>query len=145
MPREIINTPIGNLEILNYNDWIKDIQFTEAEITKNSYFQKSFDAYFKGGSKVIKCLHKQHGTDFQLKVWEELQKIPYGETRTYAEIAKAIGHPKSCRAVANACGQNKLAILVPCHRVVGKDNLGGYKWGIDKKKWLLNLEKQNKN
>jgi O-6-methylguanine DNA methyltransferase len=81
------------------------------------------------------------GTAFQKLVWEQIKKIPYGETRTYSQIAELIGQPKSYRAVANACGQNKLAVIIPCHRVVGKNNLGGYKWGIEVKKALLELEK----
>ena len=85
------------------------------------------------------------GTPFQNKVWEEILKIPYGETRTYSDIATAIGNPKGYRAVANTCGENKLALIVPCHRVVGKNNyIGGYKWGVDKKAWLLKFEALNK-
>ena len=76
------------------------------------------------------------GTSFQKKVWKELKKIPYGETRSYKEVALAIGHPQSARAVANACAKNPYAPSVPCHRVVRSDgNLGGYsaKGGIKKK------------
>ena len=83
------------------------------------------------------------GTSFQKKVWKELKKIPYGESRSYKEVALAIGHPQSARAVANACAKNPYAPAVPCHRVVRSDgNLGGYsaKGGIKKKAELLRLE-----
>ena len=85
-------------------------------------------------------------TSLQKKVWKELKKIPYGETRSYKEVALAIGHPQAARAVANACAKNPYAPTVPCHRVVRSDgNLGGYsaKGGIKKKAELLRLESQN--
>ncbi|AGF85579.1 hypothetical protein QJ854_gp203 [Moumouvirus goulette] len=85
---------------------------------------------------------KMKGTEFQKKVWKEILLIPYGETRTYSEIALAIGNPAAIRAVANACGKNNIAIFIPCHRVVGKNNIGGYKWGLEKKIWLIELEKK---
>ena len=89
---------------------------------------------------------KLEGTDFQIKVWNELNKIPSGETRTYKEIAKRLGKPKAARAVANACGKNPYPITIPCHRVIRSDGgLGGYsgEWGMEKKKQLLENE-QNK-
>lgn len=82
------------------------------------------------------------GTTFQKQVWEALQKITYGETCTYKDIANQINKPKSVRAVANACGANPTALIVPCHRVVKNDgSLGGYRWGIERKRKLLNSEK----
>ena len=82
-----------------------------------------------------------HGTQFQQDVWAELQKIPLGQTKTYKQIAEAIGRPKAVRAVWSAIGANPIAIIIPCHRVVSSDgSLGGYHWGIEKKKFLLNLE-----
>ena len=86
------------------------------------------------------------GTEFQIKVWNELKKIPIGETKTYKEIAKLIGNPKAARAVANACGKNPYPITVPCHRVVRSDGgLGGYsgKGGVETKRQLLENEKNN--
>ncbi len=80
-------------------------------------------------------------TAFQWRVWQALQHIPRGETRTYTDIAAAIGKPRSVRAVANACGRNRLAIVVPCHRVIREDgSLGGYRWGIERKRTLLDRE-----
>ena len=82
------------------------------------------------------------GTAFQQRVWRELQAIPRGETRTYTEVAEAIGSPRSVRAVAGACGANPLAVVVPCHRVVGKDgSLTGYRWGVERKRALLEAER----
>tara|TARA_B100001287_G_scaffold72760_1_gene60365 strand:- start:406 stop:675 length:270 start_codon:yes stop_codon:yes gene_type:complete len=83
------------------------------------------------------------GTAFQIKVWKEIAKIPYGETRTYKQLAESIGHPKSYRAVANACGKNPYAPYIPCHRVIRSDgNLGGYsaKGGVRKKRRMLEEE-----
>jgi AraC family transcriptional regulator of adaptative response/methylated-DNA-[protein]-cysteine methyltransferase len=80
-------------------------------------------------------------TAFQQRVWRELLAIPRGETRTYAEIAEAMGAPKAVRAVGTACGSNLLAVVVPCHRVVGADGrLTGYRWGVDRKRRLLAME-----
>ena len=91
-------------------------------------------------------LNNLKGTKFQKRVWKELLKIPFGETRSYKEIAISIGNPNSYRAVANACAKNPYAPIVPCHRVVRSDgNLGGYsaKGGIKKKAELLRMESQN--
>lgn len=82
-----------------------------------------------------------HGTAFQKQVWQALQKIPYGETRTYANIAREISKPKAVRAVGTACGANPVALIVPCHRVLRSDGgLGGYEWGLERKKKLLEQE-----
>ena len=88
---------------------------------------------------------KISGTEFQIKVWEEIKRIPEGETRSYKEVAIAIGFPKASRAVANACGKNPYPIMVPCHRVIKSDgSLGGYSGlgGVKKKKQLLEREKK---
>ena len=85
------------------------------------------------------------GTDFQISVWKEIAKIPYGETRSYKELANAIGKPNSSRAVANACGKNPYPLLIPCHRVIRTDGkLGGYsgEGGIKTKKMLLQQEQK---
>ena len=83
------------------------------------------------------------GTDFQIKVWKEIKKIPKGSTLTYKELAKKINKPKAYRAVANACGKNPYPIIIPCHRVIGSNgNIGGYsdKGGVEKKIFLLKSE-----
>jgi AraC family transcriptional regulator, regulatory protein of adaptative response / methylated-DNA-[protein]-cysteine methyltransferase len=82
------------------------------------------------------------GTAFQARVWRALQKIPLGKTASYTEIAAALGQPKAVRAVAQACAANKLALLVPCHRVIRSDgDLGGYRWGLERKRALLARER----
>jgi AraC family transcriptional regulator of adaptative response/methylated-DNA-[protein]-cysteine methyltransferase len=82
-------------------------------------------------------------TAFQWRVWEELRRIPLGRTRSYREIAQAIGKPKAMRAVARACASNHVALVIPCHRVIREDQeLGGYRWGMDRKRELLKTEKQ---
>jgi AraC family transcriptional regulator of adaptative response/methylated-DNA-[protein]-cysteine methyltransferase len=82
------------------------------------------------------------GTPFQWQVWEALQRIPRGATRSYTEIARAIGRPTAARAVARACASNKLALVIPCHRVVREDgDAGGYRWGIARKRELLKAER----
>jgi AraC family transcriptional regulator, regulatory protein of adaptative response / methylated-DNA-[protein]-cysteine methyltransferase len=102
-------------------------------------------------SEVIECIndpYKTHqftfderGTAFQLSVWHALRKIPVGKTTSYTEIAKAVGLPKAARAVANACGANLLAVFTPCHRVIKMNgSLSGYRWGVDRKSKLLQLE-----
>ena len=81
------------------------------------------------------------GTEFQQKVWNELLKIPFGSTRSYMDIAKSLGDPKSIRAVGTANGKNKISIIIPCHRVIGTDgSLTGFGGGIQRKKWLLEHE-----
>ena len=81
------------------------------------------------------------GTEFQQQVWQALQNIPYGETRTYQEIANDLGKPKAARAIGNACGANPIALIIPCHRVVCTDgSLGGYYWGIERKQKIIERE-----
>ena len=99
--------------------------------------------YFEGRLKEFKTPFAVLGSPFQKRVWEELQKIPLGETRGYAEIAKAIGRPTAFRAVAQANGSNQLAIIIPCHRVINSNGeLGGYGGGVARKKWMLDHEKR---
>lgn len=100
--------------------------------------------YLRGERRDFDVEVAQRGTDFQQRVWRELQKIPYGITVSYSEIARRIGHPQSVRAVANAIGANRISILVPCHRVVrARGETGGYRGGVDTKKFLIEMEKGN--
>lgn len=99
--------------------------------------------YFDGTRQEFYFPYRQEGSDFQQKVWQELEKIPFGTTVTYTEQTRRLGDMKALRAVAAANGKNKLAIVVPCHRVIGTHNkLTGYAGGLDKKLWLLEHERQ---
>ena len=103
--------------------------------------KKELKAYFKGDLKTFKTPIHILGSAFQKKVWSALMRIPYGETRSYAEQAIAIQKPTAYRAVANANGANQLAIVIPCHRIINSNGaLGGYGGGIKRKKWLLQHE-----
>lgn len=103
------------------------------------------DAFFAGERKEFDLPLHLKGTAFQQKVWAALLEIPYGETRTYGEIAAAIGSPKAARAVGMANNRNPVSILVPCHRVIGSNGkLVGYGGGLDKKAFLLELEQAHK-
>lgn len=99
--------------------------------------------YLDGKRREFDFPYKLKGTEFQVKVWEELLRIPYGEIRTYKEVAAAIGNPKASRAVGTANNKNPLTIVVPCHRVIGSNGqLVGYAGGLDMKIALLEIEKQ---
>lgn len=115
---------------------------------QNKYFKQlkeELDAYFEGRLKEFKVPLDISGTDFQKQVWQALVEIPYGTTSSYLRQAEVLGKPSSVRAVANANGMNKIAIIIPCHRVVGSDgSLTGYAGGLWRKRKLIDLEKDNK-
>lgn len=104
--------------------------------------ESDLEAYFAHGVPIpAPPLDPPRGTPFQRKVWDALLRIPFGKTRTYAEIAKEVGSPAGSRAVGGACGANPMALVIPCHRVIASDgSLGGYGGGLDIKKSLLALE-----
>lgn len=119
---------------------ITDPEFVAAPNRLQPYVEQ-LSAYFRGELREFAVPLDLWGTDFQKQVWQALCKIPYGETRTYRDIAAAVGNPKACRAVGNANGKNPIPIIVPCHRVVAAGGkLGGYSGGLDKKEFLLKLE-----
>ena len=104
--------------------------------------QAELAEYFAGQRREFDLPLRLRGTAFQMQVWQALQVIPYGEVRTYGEIARAIGKPKACRAVGMANHHNPISIIVPCHRVIGSDgSLTGYAGGIERKQYLLALER----
>ena len=103
--------------------------------------KKQLEEYFSGKRRKFTLPLDLQGTAFDQKVWKATQKIPYGQVRTYKDIAKMIGKPQASRAVGNALGRNPIPILVPCHRVIASNGtLGGYSIGLKIKKSLLNLE-----
>ena len=107
---------------------------------------EQLDAYFAGELFAFDLRLEFEGTPFQLRVWEALRSIPYGETRTYGEIAMQIGSPSAFRAVGLANGHNPIAVIVPCHRVIGANgSLTGFGGGLERKRTLLELEKSNSN
>ena len=103
---------------------------------------RQIEGYFRGERREFDLPLATEGTPFQQRVWAALRTVPYGETLTYSELASRLGCPKAVRAVANAVGANPISILIPCHRIVGKNGgLTGYAGGLEAKKLLLQLEK----
>lgn len=139
-------SPFGLIEIGCRNQRILSIRCTRSpapqepsEITRSANLQ--LQEYFEGRRKSFDLPVEMNGTPFQLAVWQQLQKIPYGTTCTYAQIAAAIGNPKASRAVGQAIHRNPLWIVVPCHRVIGSDGkMSGYAGGPEMKRALLKLE-----
>jgi len=118
----------------------KGFEKKETLLIKKAALQ--FGEYFKGKRKSFILPLTMNGTDFQMKVWNALKKIPYGKTVSYGELAAMIGNPKACRAVGMANNRNPIAIIVPCHRIIGHDgSLTGYGGGLKLKSLLLELEK----
>ena len=146
----VYNTKIGKLKIEYDSDAITGItsaknekeQGIRSELSDKTALQ--LEEYFDGKRKEFDISIKLIGTDFQKKVWNELLKIPYGETVSYKDIAINTGSPKACRAVGMANHNNPILIIVPCHRVINENKkLGGYALGLDLKRRLLELEKEN--
>ena len=120
-------------------------EFPEAEIARDTAAlapaMDAIAAYLAGDATLARVPLDVRGTVFQRRVWEELRRIPPGETRTYRDIARAIGRPRAVRAVGSACGANPAALVIPCHRALRTDGgLGGYAWGLPRKRALLALE-----
>ncbi len=145
-----LNSPVGLIEITGSEDAILKVSFVEekfeSEFKTNSCVQNCADQlreYFNGGRKEFELKLKPAGTEFQKKVWDELLKIPFGYTKSYLFISKMIGDTLAIRAAAKANGQNPIAIIIPCHRVIGSDgSLTGYAGGLWRKKWLLEHEQK---
>lgn len=140
------NTVIGKIYIVEENNEITNISFKKvaADEKETPLIKKAFkelEEYFEKKRKTFDLPIAPKGTIFQRKVWDELLKIPYGETVTYKYIARKIGNEKACRAVGMANNKNPIAIIIPCHRVIGiNGNLTGYAGGINLKKKLIELE-----
>jgi methylated-DNA-[protein]-cysteine S-methyltransferase len=146
--KAFLQSPVGTIEIEETDGYISSVRIIPDEKICNSHSNelldkaiKQLEEYFAGERRDFDLPLKQEGTPFQQKAWEYLGTIPYGKTVSYKDEAVAIGSPKGCRAVGSANGRNNLAIVVPCHRVVNEGGgLGGYAYGIDIKRLLLELE-----
>jgi len=148
----IYTSPIGRIKIVADTDCIQAITFIEDSVSTSNnegiespaVIHQCIDElidYFNGSRTQFTVPIHQSGTDFQQKVWNELYEVPYAKTMSYAELAKKLGDTKVIRAAASANGKNKIAIIVPCHRIIGSDSsLTGYAWGLARKKWLLQHE-----
>jgi AraC family transcriptional regulator, regulatory protein of adaptative response / methylated-DNA-[protein]-cysteine methyltransferase len=162
MTAKWINTPLGAMLALANDEGLHLLEFVdrrelEKEIERlrkkqrcvivpgtNKHLEKisiELDSYFKGELAQFSTPLALSGSDFQLSVWHELQKIPLGTTRSYTEMSRRIGNPKAVRAMGRANGDNVLAVVVPCHCVIGADgSLTGYGGGLPRKQWLLEHE-----
>jgi len=161
----IADSPLGKLMVAATERGICAVSFGDDESSLRDELSQEFfaaeieesDRGLKDGVKtILKSLDGEktiltlpldlRASAFQMRVWSELRKIPYGETRSYGEIAKAVGDPKAVRAVARACATNPVALVNPCHRVIGADGkLSGYRWGIERKKKILEHEKGHRS
>lgn len=147
MEKSYYKSPIGILEIICENNKLISLKLvnccekTSVETDFIKDIKKQLDEYFSGKRKVFDIKINPKGTDFQKLVWKELQKIPYGKTKSYSEIAKAIGNKNAQRAVGSACNKNSIMIIIPCHRVISKSgNIGGFAYGNKIKLKLLGIE-----
>lgn len=144
----MMQSPLGNILLEADDKGITIVQFSWAEnvptdstSTILNQCAKELTEYFVDNRMFFTVPLSLHGTDFQMRVWEELQNIPFGTTSTYLKMAIKLGDEKVIRAAASANGKNPIAIIVPCHRVIGTNgDLTGYAGGLDKKKWLLEHE-----
>lgn len=143
-------SPFGMIQLSSNGFELTELSFTHetadhpksCEIIDRSIAQ--LDEYFGGKRRQFDIPLSMQGTSFQIQVWKALLDIPYGQTRSYSDIAEQIGNPKACRAVGMANNRNKIAIIIPCHRVIGKNgSLVGYAGGLDFKQHLLKLEHYN--
>ena len=142
-----LETEIGSIYILEEKGKITGLTYDKEEIgdieqRSSSLLEKAerqLTEYFEGRRKNFDLPIELKGTDFQVKVWKALEKIPYGETKSYQEIAEEVASPKAFRAVGNANNKNPISIIIPCHRVIGKSGkLAGYGGGLDKKEYKKN-------
>jgi methylated-DNA-[protein]-cysteine S-methyltransferase len=143
-----LKTPVGTLKIEGNSNGLETIEFLDADEKTTKKIPigledafKQLTEYFNGNRTLFQLKLTPKGTEFQNRVWEQLVNIPFGKTKSYQEIANLLGDPKVIRAAASANGKNPIAIVIPCHRVIGSDgSLTGYAGGLHRKKWLLDHE-----
>ncbi|BFU59252.1 MULTISPECIES: methylated-DNA--[protein]-cysteine S-methyltransferase [Rodentibacter] len=147
-------SPVGQLLILSDGEYITHIDFEKEQYAPNPAWQEkndlplfqkvrlAFDRYFNGEPETFSDIPlKAEGTPFQKAIWQALCQVPYGEMSSYGELAKIINNPKAVRAVGGAVGSNPISIIIPCHRILGKDKtLTGFGGGLAAKRFLLQLE-----
>ena len=146
----VFSTQIGNLKIKTEEGEIVSLSLVNEKISDFKSSEKlvqsaikELDEYFKGKRKTFSLPLNPKGTEFQKRVWEELRKIPYSETVSYQDIALRLGNKNLTRAVGGANNKNPIIILIPCHRVIGKNgSLTGFACGVDIKEKLLKLQKE---
>lgn len=148
-------TVIGKIGIAESENAVTNLYFQGESIPEDAVLNETFIlkeagkqlySYFSGKQKTFTLPLAPAGTEFMISVWESLQNIPYGETRSYKEIAQCIGNPKASRAIGLANNRNPIPIFIPCHRVIGANGkLVGFRSGLEIKRYLLDLEKQNRN
>lgn len=141
-----LESPIGVLRILSNGDGITEIKFMEFDGPEDpdvhtESAKTQLREYFEENRSVFQLDLQPQGTDFEQRVWKQLLEIPQGSTTSYGKIAKKLGDEKASQAVGKANGKNPIAIVIPCHRVIGADNkLTGYAGGLERKEWLLKHE-----
>lgn len=145
--RRCISTPIGALTLVSDGHALVQARLGGCDARDAcpvlDWAQRELEEYFAGSRRVFCVPLRPLGTPFRLRVWSILRKIPYGQTRSYSEVALAVGNPGACRAVGQANHFNPLLIFVPCHRVINAGGgLGGYAGGLEVKRWLLALEQK---
>jgi AraC family transcriptional regulator of adaptative response/methylated-DNA-[protein]-cysteine methyltransferase len=153
----IVDSPLGRLLVAATSRGVSALYFGESDTNLAAALRKEYPhaelardrngleasvgkilAHLRGREPHLDLPTDVQATAFQRRVWEELRRIPYGVTRTYSQVARAIGRPTAIRAVARACATNPVSVIVPCHRVVREDgNLAGYRWGLDRKRTLI--------
>jgi methylated-DNA-[protein]-cysteine S-methyltransferase len=147
--RDCFSSPIGDIALLAYQDNLIEISLLgyrglsrEGKNSKSRFVNETRELteYFFEGRKKFNITYSLETTPFALSVYQSMLNIKYGKTKSYSEIASDIYNPKACRAVGTACGNNPLPIIIPCHRVLAKNGIGGFSSGLSRKKFLLELE-----
>ena len=151
-PMLVAGTPHGVCQVSFGDDETLLEEEFRAECSPTSPFRddagvaswaEAISAQLQGKARLADIPVDVAGTPFQQRVWTELRRIPFGELRSYQELAVIIGQPTAARAVAGACASNRVAVVIPCHRVIrGTGELGGYRWGVERKRKLLDIERQ---
>ncbi|MFD2825167.1 methylated-DNA--[protein]-cysteine S-methyltransferase [Leeuwenhoekiella polynyae] len=148
MSEAFVDSPLGTLLIQGDESGLQRVEFIDEKIPQSENIPVALQQavfqltnYFDGKRKSFNLKLNPQGTDFQKRVWLQLAQIPFGKTISYLQMAKDLGDPKVIRAAASANGKNPIAIIIPCHRVIGSDSsMTGYAGGIWRKKWLLEHE-----